>query len=152
MGLVCNAWIVLYLPVPTCLLVLFYLCVLLFSKGRKVEGRKKQKMESGSAPAAIRLCGCPTWLPWNRSGRCAHPGHLTSGPASACTGSLHPDTATATTTVAAPGFALLLLPSLRILTSVLGLVVTVLPAVSVPIHWSSAHTSLVSYSARISPV
>ena len=61
-------------------------------------------------PAAFRSCA--TWLHWNRSGRCTHPGHLTSGPASATTASQDLDYAAATTT-AAPGLAVLLLLASR---------------------------------------
>ena len=64
-------------------------------------------MESGSAPAAIRLAAAPRGFPGTGLVRCTHPGHLTSGPASAITASLHPDTAAVTTT-AAPDTPLLL--------------------------------------------
>ena len=96
MGFVCYASLVL------CFFSSFiYMCMLVFSNRGKVEGRKEQKKESGSATAAIRLRSC-TWLHWNRFGRCAHPGHLSSGPAAAYTASLHLDSAAAHTT-AAPG-------------------------------------------------
>ena len=101
MGLVCYASLVL------CFFSSFiYMCMLVFSNGGKVEGRKEQKKKSGSATAAIRLRSCATWLHWNRYGRCTHPGHLTSGPATAYTTSLHPDSAAVTTTTAAPGSVL----------------------------------------------
>ena len=92
--------------------IVFIYSLVLFNEAGKAEGRKEQKKESGNATAAIRLRSCATWLHWNRSGRCTHPGHLTSGSATASTASLHPDSAAATTT-AAPGLTMLLLPASR---------------------------------------
>ena len=139
MGFVCYASLVL------CFFSSFiYMSMLVFSNGGKVEGRKEQKKESGSATAAIRLRSC-TWLHWNRFGRCAHPGHLTSGPATAYTASLHLDSAAATST-AAPGSVL---PASRSYhTSSSGqcpvLPSLSLPAVSVSIHSIPASSCLTS--------
>ena len=61
-------------------------------------------MESGSAPAAIRLAAAPRGFPGTGLVRCTHPGHLTSGPAAASTASLYPDSAAAAL-AAAPGLS-----------------------------------------------
>ena len=86
--------------------------MLLFSRGGKVEGRKEQKKESGSATAAIGLAAAPRGDPGTGLARCTHPGHLSSGPATASTTSRDPDSAAATTN-AAPGLTVLLLPASR---------------------------------------
>ena len=101
-------------------------------------------MESGNAPAASlprswpQLLAClaaaPRAFPGTGMVRCTHPGHLTSGPATAITASLYPDSAAATL-AAAPG---LYVPASRSCLLVLGLslvshvlVATVLLTVSV---------------------
>ena len=73
-------------------------------------------MESGSAPAAIGLAAAPRGFPGTGLARCTHPGHLTSGPATASTTSRDPDSATALPT-AAPGLTVLQAASLTILVS-----------------------------------
>ena len=126
--------------------IVFIYSLVLFNKAGKAEGRKEQKKESGNATAAIRLCSCATWLHWNRSGHCTHPGHLTSGSATASTASLHPDSAAVTTTTAAPGSVLPALQSCP--TS--SLACPMLPSVSalsVSIHELSSHP-LGSYFTR----
>ena len=75
-------------------------------------------MESGNAPAASlprswpQLLAClaaaPRGFPGTGLVRCTHPGHLTSGPASATTASRDPDSVAATST-AAPGLTTVLL-------------------------------------------
>ena len=90
-------------------------------------------MESGSAPAAIRLAAAPRGFPGTGLVyayiRCTDPSHLTSRIATASTGSLVPDSVAAPTTTAAPGLTVLRAASLAILVSVvLGLsYVTVSP-------------------------
>ena len=85
------------------------LCVFLFltRQGRQKEEEAKEgkwKHPSIQPPSAA----APRGFPGTGLVRCTHPGHLTSGPASATTASLHPDTAAVTTTTATPDTPLLL--------------------------------------------
>jgi len=105
-------------------------------------------VEAPQQPAAFGSCA--TWLHWNRSGRCTHLGHLTSGPSSLSTASLHPDAAAVTTTTAAPDITVLQAASLTILVSVVLVLSCV--AVCVNILELSSHCtrlSLREYDVRI---
>ena len=102
-------------------------------------------MESGNAPAASLPRSCATWLPWNRYG----PVYTSRSPDLWSSLGHHRQSISGLRRSCTCCRSWSLRTSLAILILVLGLslvshvlVVTVLPAVSVLIHWSSAHTLL----------
>ena len=145
-------------PLHNSEIVFIYLLVL-FNEAGKAEGRKKQKKESGNAPAATRLPQLrhvaplePVW-----------PLCTSRSPDLGSSRSLHRQSISGLRRSCSCCRSWSLRTSLAILILVLGLslvshvlVVTVLPAVSVLIHWSSisSHTphrvSFHSYGVAIS--